>query len=67
MAGMDVSYGDDGTALQVWFGPPSKATRTEATDGKIILKKDDEGHVVGFTHLGYFQDTQRTSKIQSVR
>jgi hypothetical protein len=58
MAGMDISYGDDGNGLTVWFDQPHKASQTEETDSGIILRKDDEGHVIGVQHDAYFDRSQ---------
>lgn len=55
MAGMDISYGENGKSLTVWYDHPQKASRTEETDSGMILRKDSEGHVIGVHHKSYFE------------
>lgn len=55
MAGMDISYGENGKGLTVWFDRPHKASQTEKTDSGMILRKDPEGHIVGVQHEAYFE------------
>lgn len=61
MAGMDISYGENGKGLTVWFDRPHKAIQTEKTESGIILRKDTEGHIVGVQHEAYF-DSARDAK-----
>lgn len=58
MAGMDISYGENGKDLTVWFDQPHKASQTETTDSGMILRKDNEGHVIGIEHQSYFEAVQ---------
>jgi hypothetical protein len=62
MAGMDISYGDDGNGLTVWFDQPHKASQTEETDSGIILRKDDEGHVIGVHREDYFETSPKRDR-----
>lgn len=56
MAGFDVSYGERGQSLHVWFDHPKKAHHSETKGENLILKKDDHGHVIGIEHRNYFRD-----------
>ena len=56
MAGMDVSYGELGKTLTIWFDHPSKAKHTEKRGPDLILKKDDKGRLVGLERANYFAD-----------
>ena len=56
MSGMDVSYGDLGKTLTIWFDHPSKARRTETRGPDLILKKDEKGRLVGLEKANYFAD-----------
>lgn len=53
MNGMDVSYDANGDSLIVWFDRPGKTHRTEENDG-VILRKDQNGLVIGVEHPTYF-------------
>jgi hypothetical protein len=61
MAGMDISYDEDGKGLDVWFDQPHKASQIEDTGSGIILRKDEQGHVIGVQHPSYF-DPPATAK-----
>ncbi len=54
MSRVEVSYGEHGDELVVWFASPAREHYSEKTDSGIILKKDAEGHVVGIQHRTYF-------------
>lgn len=62
MAGMDISYGENGETLNVWFDRPQKASREEQTDSGIILRKDSEGHVIGVQDKTYFDAVREKEK-----
>lgn len=56
MAGMDVSYGDQGQTLKVWFAAPWKAHHSEPSGDDLVLTKDDHGCMIGYEHRAYFAD-----------
>ncbi len=60
MAGMDISYDEDGEGLDVWFDQPHKARQIEDTGSGFILRKDDHGHVIGVQHPSYFDQKSAT-------
>lgn len=59
MAGMDISYGENGNGLDVWFDQPHKASQTEESDSGLVLRKDSEGHVIGVQHPSYFDGVRK--------
>ena len=54
MSRVEVSYGENGDELIVWFASPAREHYNEMTASGIILKKDADGHVVGIQHRTYF-------------
>lgn len=63
MAGFDVSYGENGSSLTIWFDHPHKATVIEEIGSDVILKKDGKGHIVGVEHLSYFGSTEAAAGV----
>lgn len=61
MAGMDISYGENGKGLDVWFDQPHKASQTEKTPSGLVLRKDSEGHVIGVSNQTYFDSVRKTN------
>lgn len=46
-----VYYHRESDTLDVWFGDPKDECSCEEAGEGIILKKDKEGHVIGFEKL----------------
>ncbi len=46
-----VFYDSIGKTLSVWFDDPAREEVCEEADDDTILRKDAEGHVIGFERL----------------
>lgn len=57
MSGIDVSYGENGRTLVVWFANRYREHHREKTASGVILKKDVDGHVIGVEYQDYFDAT----------
>ncbi len=54
MEKITITYDKVGNTLDVWFSKPRPCINEEIGNG-IILKKDDNGEVIGFEKINYLK------------
>ena len=58
-----VLYDRGAGRLTAWFGDPQEEHTGEKTGGEVILKKDKEGHVIGFERLSFSVPSQEDLQV----
>lgn len=64
MEKITITYDKIGNALDVWFSKPRPCVNEEIGNG-VILKKDENGEVIGFEKINYLKK-QKPEEVRSI-
>ncbi len=64
MEKITITYDKTGNALDVWFSKPRPCVNEEIGNG-VILKKDENGEVIGFEKINYLKK-QKPEEVRSI-